>query len=303
MSECWICRSSDVRLYRRGSLPERLDPSLVRLTDREFGQTADLYRCRTCGFISTDDATAADISSLYIDVVDPEYAESADSRSHSFAALIRSILVKAPGVGTLLDIGGGIGLLCAAANDVGFAATGIEPSVWAVDQARARGVQMHAGYFPHDLSSDERFDVITAVDVIEHVPNPVAFLSAARQRLSATGVLVVVTPDIGSLIARLMRARWWGLRPGHIGYFDIRTMDLAMRNAGLQPAGSHTFGRTFPVGYLVSRLGDLLRLTIAARWFSSSRPLRWLASATVRVDLRDTRVFFATANQLREAGQ
>ena len=44
----------------------------------------------------------------------------------------------------------------------------------------------------------------------------------------------VVTPDVGSVAARLMRHRWWHFRAAHIGYFNHRTLAAAAAKAGLR---------------------------------------------------------------------
>lgn len=293
MTSCWVCGSPESKPYRRGSLPEQLDPSLVRLTDREFGQTAELFRCRACGFISTDVSSALALTRLYVEVVDEEYVASSEARRPSFRKLM-GLVSERSRTGPLLDIGAGIGLLCEAAAEAGFLAEGIEPSLWAVSQARARGLTVHPGYFPDDLPVAARFEVITCVDVIEHVTEPVQFLAHAGRRLVSGGLLVIATPDIGSFTARLVGRRWWGLRPGHVAYFDRRTMDLALRRAGLVPLGSQTFGRSLPIGYLIVRVGDLLGIPRAARWLAGQGWLSWLYGRSLRLDLRDTRVYFAT---------
>ena len=59
-------------------------------------------------------------------------------------------------------------------------ATGIEPSRWASDQARSRGLDVHAGtledYDPHGRT----FDAVALWDVLEHLTDPVAALRPRR---------------------------------------------------------------------------------------------------------------------------
>lgn len=280
---------------RTGSLPDKLTSEHVQLSDRAFGRTADLFRCDACGFVSTTREAAEGIGALYEEVVDDEYLSSAQARRGAFDRLMRQVRSRHPEGRTLLDIGAGIGLLCRSAEDAGFSARGVEPSQWAVEQATNEGSVVFQGYFPLDLPDSRTFDVITAVDVIEHVGDPVAFLSAAVDRLATDGLLVLVTPDIGSLVARMLRSRWWGYRPGHVGYFDRGSMELALNRSGLELVGSTAFGRSLPLGYLIARLLSLAGLGHLSRWLAGSEGLERFFSLPVVLNLGDTRTYFARA--------
>ena len=74
---------------------------------------------------------------------------------------------------------------------------------WAVETAeRQYGVKLHLGEL---LSYPEKelFDVVTMLDLVEHLPNPREALEKARRLLKPGGILVVVTPNVDSFAARL----------------------------------------------------------------------------------------------------
>lgn len=293
MDECWICGAEDRRRVRPGNLPDDLSAEHVQLSDRAFGITAELFRCVACGFVSARRGVAERIGSLYEDVVDDEYLSSAEGRRAGFDRLMLQIRSRHPQGRTLLDIGAGIGLLCRSAEEAGLLAVGVEPSRWAVEQAMKEGGTVFQGYFPRALPEIGTFDVITAVDVIEHVEDPLEFLRAAARRLEPDGLLVVVTPDISSLVARMLRSKWWGYRPGHVGYFDRSAMALAFTKSGLQPIGSATFGRSLPLGYLILRLASVTGLASLSGWLSRRKALERFWSLPLVLNLRDTRMYFA----------
>ena len=124
----------------------------------------------------------------------------------------------------LLEIGSGRGMFLAAARTAGFHVTGVELSEDASAHARKRyGVTVHTSQL--DAAPLEgRFDVVCAWDTIEHVPDPVAFWAAVRGLVADDGVVLFSTPYISSVPARLLRARWWTLKPTeHIWQFTPRT--------------------------------------------------------------------------------
>src|SRR5258708_36021842 len=100
--------------------------------------------------------------------------------------------------GRLLDIGAGTGVLLEEAARMGYDAQGVEPSAWMCARCKEKGLRIHRGVFPHP-SVTGSYDVVTLVDVLEHVPNPVGLLREIAQVLNPQGVAVVVTPDLGSL--------------------------------------------------------------------------------------------------------
>lgn len=268
-----------------------LDPSWVRATDQNYGVTAPLRRCLECGFISADPHAAQRITRLYTHAIDEEYLHSAEPRRLAFEKLMEQALLFGP-LDTLLDIGAGVGILCEVAEALGASATGVEPSAWAVSRARERSLTMIEGYFPQAVPKELSVSVITAVDVIEHVSMPVEFLQTVRRHLRAGGLAIVVSPDVSSMAARAMGTRWWGLRPGHVGYFSPATMERAFARAGLRMVGHATFARYFPLGYLLERAAGQIHAGAFARWLNGRQALQKLLRLTVRFDLRDTRAYF-----------
>jgi SAM-dependent methyltransferase len=136
-----------------------------------------------------------------------------------------------------------------------------------------------------DLPDDERFDLVTLVDVVEHVSDPVGLLHDAGDRLSGRGRLLVVTPDVGSVAARVLRERWWHLRLAHVGYFTRATLTRALALAGLVPESWWRPGWTFEVGYLGERVGEYLP---PARWITRRAAGSTVLGWTIPLNVRDS---------------
>jgi hypothetical protein len=102
------------------------------------------------------------------------------------------------------------------------------------------------------------FDVLTAIDVIEHVADPVALMEECTALMKDDGCGILVTPDVDSVAARLLGPRWWHYRPAHIGYFNRATLIRALNNAGLEPTHFERARWVFPADYLWERVNSYL---------------------------------------------
>lgn len=99
----------------------------------------------------------------------------------------------------VLDVGCGAGLLCESLSRAGCKVTGIDAAAGAIAAARvhAAGQGLTIDYRvaeTDDLVGDgTRFPVITALEVIEHVPDPQAFLSSLATLLEPGGLIFIST--------------------------------------------------------------------------------------------------------------
>jgi SAM-dependent methyltransferase len=235
-------------------VPSPPTPELFRVTDASYGQTFTIHRCQRCGFLQCMDAE--NVISQYEEMSDGLYVATSEARRRQMQSLLRTV-ASFKKIGHLLDVGAGIGLLVEEARKLGFDAEGVEPSRALQATAAARLLPVHLGVIPSpDITGP--YDIVSAIDVIEHVDNPLGLLRAIRDLLAADGIGVLVTPDVGSITARVMRWKWWHFRPAHIGYFDRHTISLSLGNAGLSAI---MIGRPtwyLPMDYLVSRVMSYL---------------------------------------------
>jgi SAM-dependent methyltransferase len=110
--------------------------------------------------------------------------------------LLRRGLGTPDGTLRLLDIGCGAGGLLPYLAQFG-AVTGVDPSPGAVAHAARHGAgDVHVGTLPDGLpfGPQDRFDVITLLDVVEHVAEDVQSLSVVNDLLEPDGTLVITVP-------------------------------------------------------------------------------------------------------------
>ena len=165
---------------------------------------------------------------------------------------------------------------------------GLEPSVWACEEARRRfGLECYPESFEAAPSIKGKFfDVVVMSDVIEHLLDPKDALASCRSFLKTGGILYLVTPDIGSLSAKLMRGYWWGLRPAHIYYFSRATMTQMLRDNGFEVLMIKSFGRIFSYAYWLSRLRHYPKLISGP--LSGAIRFLGLQNKLVYIDTRDS---------------
>ena len=99
---------------------------------------------------------------------------------------------------TALDVGCGAGLLAEPLARLGARVTGLDASadLVAVAQEHARASDLNIDYRAGELAELQgQFDLITCMEVIEHVADPAAFVGALGKRLASDGLLVLSTPN------------------------------------------------------------------------------------------------------------
>ena len=100
---------------------------------------------------------------------------------------------------TALDVGCGAGLLCEPLARLGAQVTGVDASAEnvGVASAHAEGAGLDIRYIAGELASLDlgQFDLVTSLEVIEHVADKQAFLRNLAASLKPDGLLVISTPN------------------------------------------------------------------------------------------------------------
>ena len=97
-----------------------------------------------------------------------------------------------------LDVGCGAGLLAEPLARLGAKVTGIDaaPEVIAVAREHAVSMRLEIDYRVATVEGTQgQFDLVTAMEVIEHVADPAAFVKSLARRLAPKGLLILSTPN------------------------------------------------------------------------------------------------------------
>jgi 2-polyprenyl-3-methyl-5-hydroxy-6-metoxy-1,4-benzoquinol methylase len=241
------------RRFAGGSLPspgDRQDEP-YRITHSERRFVGAIERCDECDMIilPLDVLPAAP----YADAADPYYLEQEEERVINAHRLLQLV----PQGGRLLEIGCAVGFLLRAAQERGFEAVGVEMSDWASGIARSEfGLDVRTGKLEEVGLDDDVFDVVVLADVIEHLTDPVTTVREIRRVLKPGGRLLLLTPDAGSLMAKMFGPRWWGLLDDHYFYFSRPTLRRFLEREGFVVDHLEAQGRSFPLKHWVFKISQ-----------------------------------------------
>ncbi len=151
----------------------------------------------------------------------------ADLAERAVVHLVKVLQHQAPG-GRVLELGCGSGSLTYLLRKAGFDAEGLEIGPAAIEIARQRfGLTVHGGPL-EALGDPGPWSAIVAIDVLEHLPDPLATLSLCSDRLGPGGRLFLQTPCY-----RGEGADWPMLLPEeHLYLFTSGSIERLLRAAG-----------------------------------------------------------------------
>jgi SAM-dependent methyltransferase len=142
-----------------------------------------------------------------------------------------------------LDVGSGAGALLQAARRLGWQVTGTEIAERAAEATRARGLDVRTGELDELDLPETGFDVVSAVEVLEHVPDVSGLLVESRRLLRPGGALYVTTPHATGVSGRMLGTRWSVVSPPeHLQLFSGRGVRIALESSGLSIRTLRTHG-------------------------------------------------------------
>lgn len=160
-----------------------------------------------------DDATRTGTDSEYWEEYKFAVYDSDDVRrgyDERYDLAFGMLRARAGEVGTVLDVGCGVGNFLDWARRHGLEAVGVDVEPRAVAAARSRGLTAAVpDELDEVLGSSGHVDVLTLWDVVEHVFEPDAFLGRFVPRVAPGGALLLETPDAAFPVRAVFRALHW----------------------------------------------------------------------------------------------
>jgi len=137
----------------------------------------------------------------------------------------------------ILDIGCSIGLFLKTASSNGFIPFGYDINKINLKKAeKLFGITSVNDNYLEDEIYDSFFDVITIWDVLEHMADPITFLSKLSFKLKSGGLLIVQCPNMDSYEFLRFGQHWNWLIPGdHLLFYTIKTLNHVLVKTGFKP--------------------------------------------------------------------
>jgi len=157
--------------------------------------------------------------------------------------------------GKVLDVGAAAGFVLKGLSEHGWDGLGLEPNASMAEYGRTQvGVDIEASTL-EQFSSDERFDLVTMVQVVAHFYDLQQALQAAADLTKPSGYWLIETWNKDSLIARMMRQGWHEYSPPSVlHFFSPETLRLSVRQFGFEEVARGRPAKKIGSGHIKSLL-------------------------------------------------
>ena len=266
---CNICGQSDFSVIRASNYAEfssinqfieiYRSSSDIRLFDQ-------LVKCTKCQLVYLNPRISNEIAFKgYQEAIDYRHHYEDPYREKSFRRAMRKVekilggFCGSSAQRSLIDIGCAGGVFVKVALDLGFDATGLEPSRYLANYGKEKyqvsimPKTIEESDLPHDS-----IDFVSMWDVLEHLPDPTSTLSLVDELLKKSGVLILNLPMVDTLPARILGKRWPFYLNVHTYYFDKRTIRLLLDKTGFSIIGMRRYWQSLSLGYVCERAGITL---------------------------------------------
>lgn len=263
LRNCAVCQSAErIPLYH----PARSPGPVMRCAGCGFVYVADIQRDEAiidhdsvAGYVEERLLHSADLNDLVgsweMTELLRKRGEEALLRAGAFDALQYILPLRQP-PGRLLDFGCGWGFFLGAAKELGWEIHGLEPLPGHAIYARAQfGAEVVTDVLRSNMFAPESFDVITAFQVFEHLPDPAGNLEILQRALKPGGVILIEVPNINTWSVRLLGKRHRHFVHDHLNFFSTDTLSALLARHGLKAVAHYSPTRRISVRYLTTVWG------------------------------------------------
>ena len=147
---------------------------------------------------------------------------------------------------SVLEVGSGRGYFLRQNEEFASSALGLELNQSAIEK-KVTNFDIQQKYIEDVAESGNSFDVLCSFQVLEHIPNPMSFLSSCRKAINSKGHLLVSTPNYSNREAQL-RNDCLDLPPHHMGHYTEHTykklaeiLDMELERIFVQSRGPSAY--------------------------------------------------------------
>lgn len=210
-----------------------------QLTGKKNG--FDIYVCRECQTLYSSERESEGLFD-YSNYYNEEALVISDFVAERLKEIVRSF-EKYRQNNHLLDVGCGAGILLKAAINEGWEAEGVEVSRSSVEYLQKQNIKVFYGDLKAANFAENFFDVVTAVEILEHIDNPEDVLKEIYQVLRPGGIMWATTPHGNGISKRLLGVRWTCIAPPeHLHLFSVKGIKSLLTKVGFRNVSVSTLG-------------------------------------------------------------
>jgi SAM-dependent methyltransferase len=200
----------------------------------------NISKCESCNFIFMNPPFKKEIrddfynKDYYTGHADYSYFDERKSKKFSDFVYNKRIdfINKYIEKGNFLDIGSSFGGLLESAERY-YTPHGIDISDYAVEYISSRkGYPVHKGGLDNHPFEKDYFSVITMIELIEHLEDPVFAIKEVYNLLEDNGLFVIQTANMNSLQAKKYKSEYHYFLPGHLSYFTKENLKNILLEIG-----------------------------------------------------------------------
>ncbi len=264
-----------------------------------------IVRCPSCKLMVVENAPA-DLSPYYSEgyftgdvtldgYMDYDLDKEVSKKSYlNYLNVLDKYVVKQAEI-NMFEVGCATGFFMDLARQKGWQTEGIDISEYAVKKAREKGLVATTAPL-ESYQSAKKFDAVVMQDLIEHVKDPVGVVNRAKNLLAENGLLLITTPDAGSLWAKAWGKHWHAfVPPQHLFYFSVKNLASILEKNGFKVVCCAHHGKWFAIPYIIRLLYSWTGMKIfskLAEWSGRS----FLKKIALPINVRDTIFLIARKN-------
>jgi len=252
---CPICDGEEAIAVYAATLPTSFDESAP---PSPYAAHYQINQCIECGLLySSPVMDGAGVSALYEKSSETNVVPGEEKNvRHTMDLYYRLAAPHLERKQRILDVGCDVGFLLEAARKDGFVELfGIEPTPPALATARKiPGCTVVSTFYEDTEYTDNSFDLITLIHVLDHLFNPNIVLKRAYGQLRPGGLIVAVVHNVDSLLGRLLGERFPVFNLYHHFFFNKSTLAELFRRHGYEIVDVVSTRNCYSVDFFVRRL-------------------------------------------------
>jgi len=288
---CPLCYSDSFDIVYKEFLPpeginiiELFNPVLS--SERKYNLR--IVKCKNCSMVYANPTPEPlQITEFYNKVDITGYIKELEQREKTFKELIKEInehTKQDKKTKFLLDIGAGAGILVKVANENGYNATGIEPTISAVKFGKEKlNIDLINGDFLEYDFGEKKFDVITMIGVLAHLYSPDEVIKKINSLLNINGILIIITPDFNCFFSKLLKNKWRSIYFMVLNYFTEKTLTkLLEKNNFSIITKQKGFKKYYSINFLLTQINIKNKFLLNIKEIINKS---WIAQLTLGVNL------------------